>query len=204
VNFFLKGIIFGFLIAAPVGPVGMLCIQRTLVQGLTVGFVFGLGSALADALFCAIAAFGATTVANFLQAYQFSLRLIGGIALICLGYHTFRSPPAAALPAAVGGSRFNAFASSFLLTLTNPLMILAFAAVCAGVGLSTYETDYGAAALLVCGVLLGSSAAWLALSGIVNSVRANFHPLRLQKINQLWGIFISGLGVVCLINMLSN
>lgn len=199
---FLKGFIFGFLIAAPVGPIGMLCVQRTLVQGMTAGFVFGLGTALADALYCAIAVLGVTTIANVLQEYQFSLNFIGSIALICLGYHTFHSQPGEASPAAVGGSKFNAFAASFLLTLTNPLMILAFAAVCAGIGLSAYEVDYWAAALLVFGVLLGSSAAWLALSGFVSRIRTSFSPLRLQRINRILGIFISGLGVICLINIL--
>ncbi|MDR3566001.1 MAG: LysE family transporter [Negativicutes bacterium] len=196
---FFKAAILGFFITAPVGPVGVLCIQRTLARGMTTGFVSGLGTAAADALYCGVAAFGVTVVASFLQDNQFYLNITGGIALICLGYHIFRSQIVEAAQLATGEGMFRAFASAFFLTLANPLTILVFAAVFAGIGVGTDDADYRVAALIICGVFIGSSAAWLALSGMVSSVRTKFCSKRLQAVNQLSGMILVGVGVLCLI-----
>lgn len=202
--FFLKGSLLGFFIAAPVGPVGMLCIQRTLSQGMTAGLVFGLGTAIADVLYCSMAVFGVTVIAGFLQDNQFYLNLIGGVALIYLGCHAFRSHLADTTEMANGDSLFSAFATAFFLTLTNPLMILFFAAVFAGIGAGTTGSDFRTAILFICGVLTGSTTAWLVLSGMVSSARTKFSPNGLRRVNQLSGMILIGLGIFCLITIFSK
>ncbi len=198
--FFLKGAVLGFLIAAPLGPIGLLCIQRTLAQGMAAGFASGLGTVFADTLYCALAAFGVTVVAGFLQDNQFYLKLAGGIALVYLGYHAFRSQCVAKVPEAIKDSMFGAFISAFFLTLANPLLLFSFAALFAGIGLGATGTDYQSAFLFVSGVFIGSSLAWLALSGTVSRMRTNFNAKGLQAINKLSGIIIIGLGVLYLID----
>src|SRR5215469_7896223 len=163
-EFFLRGTVIGFAIAAPVGPIGMLVIRRTLAEGRTLGLVTGLGAAVADTLYGAIGAFGLSFVSGFLVSHAFSTRLIGGLFLCWLGINAFRArvheggrdePVVGYLPA---------FAGTVLLTLSNPLTILSFVAVFAGLGLGT-GAGYGAASLMVAGVFMGSALWWVLLSG---------------------------------------
>jgi threonine/homoserine/homoserine lactone efflux protein len=200
VIFFLAGVALGLSIAAPVGPLGILCIQRTLTRGITAGFIFGLGSSLADTFYAAVAVFGASAAAGFLHENQFYLSLAGGIILLFLGGHTFRVKPAVAAPKNIGAGMFRSFISAFFLTLINPLMILPIAAIFTGLGVDTVG-DCRLAAFIVGGVFVGSSAAWLGLSGIVNNLQGSFHPRHLQKVNRLAGMIIAGLGVFCLIKV---
>ena len=164
IDFFLKGLILGFSIAAPVGPIGVLCIRKTLQFGRFSGFVSGLGAALADAIYAIIAAFGLTFIADFLLAGQFWFRLLGGGFLLYLGWKTFVAKPNAELKNVSHTTLFNDFASTFFLTLTNPMTILSFLAVFAGLGLSSIKGDYVQASVLVLGVFLGSAIWWLTLS----------------------------------------
>lgn len=194
---FLAGVALGLVIAAPLGPLGILCVQRTLTRGAAAGFVFGLGSSLADTLYCAIAAFGASAFAGFLHESQFYLNLAGGFVLILLGGHTFGAIPADSASKPICTGMFHSFLSAFFLTLVNPLMILPFAAAFAGLGVDT-AGDYHMAALVVCGVFVGSSVTWLGLSGLVINLQGNFQPGRLRAVNRLAGVIIVGLGVFCL------
>jgi threonine/homoserine/homoserine lactone efflux protein len=133
----LKGIVIGFAIAAPVGPINMLCLRRSLSAGRRVGFVSGLGAAAADTTYGAIAVAGLTTVTAFLVGHRFWLQLLGGLFLLALGLHTLRmhAPQReAAAPVHVGRLR-DAFASTYMLTLANPMIIIAFTGVFAGLGL---------------------------------------------------------------------
>lgn len=198
--FFLTGAVLGLFIAAPVGPVGILCVQRTLARGIAAGFVFGLGTSLADALYCAVAAFGVSAVAGFLNDNQLFLNFAGGIVLLFLGWHTFGAKPAETVNHQLAKGMFGSFLSAFVLTLLNPLMILPFAAVFAGTGLVVTE-DAHLAALLICGVFTGSSAAWLVLSGIVSKLQGSLCPDRLHIVNRISGAIIAGLGVFCLIRV---
>src|SRR6266403_2865835 len=134
-NPFLKGMAIGFSIAAPVGPVGVLCIRRSMADSRLVGFTTGLGAATADAMYGCVAAFGLTAVSGFLVGQKFWLGLIGGIFLCWLGVRKFMSKPAER-PAEIAGSGLaSAYFSTLLLTLTNPMTILSFVAVFAGFGL---------------------------------------------------------------------
>lgn len=163
----IKGILIGFSIAAPVGPIGVLCIRRTLAHGRAAGFVSGMGAASADAIYGATAAFGLTAISSLLVDQQFWLRLVGGAFLVYLGVRTFLAQPAEEAAAERGGSGLpGMYLSTFLLTITNPLTILSFAAIFAGLGAGSVGGDaYGLAGLMVGGVFAGSALWWLALSG---------------------------------------
>jgi len=199
--FLLKGIIFGFSIAAPVGPIGILCIRRTLANGAAAGIISGLGTATADALYGLIAALGISAAAVFLVDHQIYLRLIGGMFLLYLGYKTFKSRPAEVTASARGGSLLGAYASTLLLTITNPLTIMSFAAVFAALGAGATGENSMSSFMLVVGVFIGSMLWWLILSGIISLLRHKFNPRRLKWINQLSGLIIAGFGIVSLISL---
>ncbi|WP_019552626.1 LysE family translocator [Propionispira raffinosivorans] len=195
--FFIKGVILGFSIAAPVGPIGVLCIRRTLSNGLLNGFISGLGTATADALYGCIAVFGLTVVSTFLINSQFYLHLTGGLFLLYLGYKTFQSVPAEIAAKANGKGLFGSYTSAFFLTLTNPLTIMSFAAVFAGLGIGTAGGEF-ASGLLVLGVFIGSMLWWLFLSGTVNLLRKRFDQKRLHWVNQISGVVITVFGILSL------
>jgi len=191
-------------IAAPVGPIGVLCIRRTLAEGRLAGFVAGLGAATADAVYGGIAAFGLTVIANFLVNQQVWLRVIGGIFLCYLGVKTLRAKPAQQAVTMNGSGRRQtysaAYAATFFLTLTNPLTILAFAAIFAGFGAANTSGGYVAAGLLVAGVFLGSAAWWLILSSGVGVLRAKCQTSgALPWVNRISGIIITGFGILTLV-----
>jgi threonine/homoserine/homoserine lactone efflux protein len=200
----LRGLLIGFSIAAPVGPIGVLCIRRTLAEGRTAGLLTGLGAATADAVYGCIAAFGLTFVSSFLVRQQDLLALVGGAFLCYLGVRTFFSVPSEAAPAAGGKNLLGMYTSTFFLTLTNPLTILSFAAIYAGLGLASEAGDYLSATLVVLGVFLGSASWWLLLSGIVSLFRSRVTSAALRWVNRISGAIILGFGLVMLIRMLLN
>lgn len=161
---FIKGIILGFSVAAPVGPIGILCIRRTLEYGRLSGFVSGLGAAFADMIYAIIAAFGLTYISNVLTDWQDWLQLAGGLFLLYLGWKTFFAKPRSNLNEPIHKSLLNDFLSIFFLTVTNPMTIFAFLGVFAALGLTTANGNYLHALLLVLGVFLGSATWWLLLS----------------------------------------
>lgn len=197
-NLFLRGIIIGFSIAAPVGPIGVLCIRRTLAEGRAYGLASGLGAASADAFFGTIAALGLTLVANFLADQQVWLRLIGGGYLLYLGYTTFRSKPAERSAEAKGRGLLGAYTSTLFLTLTNPLTIFAFAAIFAGVGAGVGAGGALGALLVVAGVFTGSCAWWLILVTLTSVFRSRFNTTGLRWVNRLSGSVIIGFAIVIL------
>jgi len=199
-NLFLQGLILGFSIAAPVGPVGILCIQRTLHKGQLYGFVSGLGAATADAVYSSLAAFGLTAVTGYLIAQAEWLRLTGAIFLCYLGVKTFLTRSAGLAQFTPTGGWPSAYASTFLLTLTNPLTILAFAAIFAGLGLAETTRDYASAGFLVGGVFTGSALWWLLLSSGTTLFRHKLDGQRLTWINRGAGVTIIGFGLFILGN----
>ena len=196
VMFFLEGLLIGFSIAAPVGPIGVLCIQRTLVNGRWSGFLTGLGAATADGVYGAIAALGLTVISNALVNQQFWLRLIGGMFLLYLGMRTFVSRPADTAAADRHTSLVSDYVSTVFLTLTNPMTILSFVAVFAGLGLAN-APERGGAVLMVSGVVMGSAAWWLMLSGLVGVFRERLGR-RLRLINRISGLIILTFGALAL------
>jgi threonine/homoserine/homoserine lactone efflux protein len=202
ITFLLKGLLIGFSIAAPVGPIGVLCIQRTLDRGRIYGFVTGLGAATADGFYGFIAGFGLTIISSFLVAQQQWIRLIGGIFLVYLGLRTLLSRPATKAATIKERNLLSAYASTVFLTLTNPTTILSFAAVFAGIGLGGATRDYLAASILVCGVFLGSALWWFILSGGVNLFRKKFNTQGLRWVNRISGLIILGFGLLALGSLL--
>lgn len=161
---FFKGAVIGFSIAAPVGPVGLLCIRRSLHDGRLAGFVTGLGAAAADTLYGLAAAFSLTALTDFLVGHRHAFQLVGGLFLLYLGVATLRArPPVAAAdrPATNLGA---VFLATFAITLTNPLTVLAFVGIFAGLGLGATVNTPATALRLVLGVFLGSAAWWIILS----------------------------------------
>ena len=134
----------------------MLCIRRTLADGWACGLVSGLGAASADAIYGSIAGFGLAFISNFLVSQQIWLRLVGGAFLCFLGARTLLAKPAQQASAVKDGSLLAAYASTFFLTLTNPMTIISFAAIFAGLGLAATRGNYGSAGILVLGVFLSS------------------------------------------------
>jgi threonine/homoserine/homoserine lactone efflux protein len=202
ITFLLKGLLIGFSIAAPVGPIGVLCIQRTLDRGRIYGFVTGLGAATADGFYGFIAGFGLTIISSFLVAQQQWIRLIGGIFLVYLGLRTLLSKPATKAASIKESNLLSAYASTVFLTLTNPTTILSFAAVFAGIGLGGATRDYLSATILVCGVFLGSALWWFILSGGVNLFRKKFNTQGLRWVNRISGLIILGFGLLALGSLL--
>ena len=201
VRVLLRGIVLGFSIAAPVGPIGVLCIRRTLAKGRAVGLVSGLGAATADAIYGCIAGFGLTFVSSALIGGQVWLRLIGGAFLCYLGVRTFLAVPAVRAAPARGSGLAGAYVSTFFLTITNPMTILSFAAIFAGLGVADAGGRYGSAATLVLGVFAGSALWWLGLSTVVGLLRGRLDVRALRWVNRISGVVIVGFGLFAILSV---
>ena len=204
-SFFIRGLLIGLSIAATVGPMSILCIQRTLNRGQLYGLVSGLGIATADGVYGSIAAFGLTLITNFLINEQIWIRLIGGLFLMYLGIKTILSKPPekAAVLNAKTNSYLGAYTSTFLLTLTNPLTILSFAAIFAGIGVGSASKSFFSAAAVVLGVFSGSTLWWIILTSGISLLRKKMNSQWLLWINRISGAIITLFGLVALLTLLS-
>jgi threonine/homoserine/homoserine lactone efflux protein len=200
VTFLLNGLIIGFSIAAPVGPIGVLCIRRALAEGRAFGLVSGLGAASADAIYGCIAGFGLSFISNFMINQQVWLHLVGSVFLCYLGLKTLLAKPAEQAAQVKGNGLVGAYASTFFLTLTNPMTIISFAAIFAGLGLASTSGNYVSAGVLVLGVFVGSALWWLLLSGGVGVFQEKFNPHGLRWVNRISGAIISGFGLFTLLS----
>jgi len=185
----------GFCIAAPVGPVGLLCIRRSMTDGRLTGFFSGLGAATADAFYGLLAVLGLTAVTEFLLRYRSSIQVIGGLFLIFIGIRVVR----ARSPEAVAGSAHAknigvAYISTLALTLANPTTILSFVGISAVLGVGVSTSRLTPAALLVAGVFFGSGVWWLILSTSASWLGAKLHGERLHSLNMGSGIMIIAFG----------
>jgi threonine/homoserine/homoserine lactone efflux protein len=192
----------GFAIAAPVGPIGVLCIRRTLADGRLTGFVSGMGAATADMIYGTMAALGLTAVADMLAGVSMWARLLGGIFLCYLGVRTLLEAPAERPAAAGARGLLGAYASTFALTITNPATIISFAAVFAGMGAASGVSGYSDTLLLVAGVFSGSALWWLLLSGGVSLLRSRVTPAVLRWVNRSAGLIILAFGAASLLSLL--
>lgn len=192
----LKGLAIGFAISAPVGPINLLCLRRSLSDGRRVGFVSGLGAAVADTTYGAIAAVGLTSVTSFLVGHHLLLQLVGGLFLVGFGLFIMRpNPPRreARAPVHVGRLR-EAFASTFLLTLANPVTLLAFTGIFTGLGLGWSTGRTGDALQLIAGVFLGSSCWWLLLAILAGTFGRHLNDNTLRWINLIAGGTVAAFG----------
>lgn len=189
---FAKASLVGFSIAAPVGPIGLICIQRTLSQGAKAGFASGLGAATADGIYGAIGAFGLSAVTLVFASASKPISLVGVVFLGWLGIRFLRTGQVASsdTPATTSDS-LRAFGSTLALTLANPTTILSFAAVFAALSGSTI-LDPNSAGTLITGVFFGSAIRWLALSAGVSIIRHRIDAPVMQWISRIAGLFLLG------------
>lgn len=198
---FLQSILIGISIAAPVGPIGVLCVRRTLAQGMLVGIITGLGAASADALYALVAASGLVLVAAFLVSNQLWIRLAGGAFLCYLGIRTGLSVPAEYAAKSGRNGLVGAYSSTFFLTITNPITIIAFVGIFAGLGLAEANRNFLSISSTVIGVFVGSMLWWLLLSGIVSHYRSRFGERGMLWVNRVSGIVILAFGIVAIIGV---
>lgn len=197
--FFWKGFIIGISIAAPVGPIGVLCIRRTMAYGRLSGFVSGLGAATADGIYGMIAGFGLTAITNILISGQAVLKLIGGLFLVYLGARIFLSEVAQQGAEAKRSGLVSDYISTLLLTVTNPMTILSFAAVFAGLGIAS-DADYQTAMALVTGVIAGSAVWWFILSWLASRFTGQLDYRHMVIVNRMSGMIVAGFGIAALIS----
>ncbi len=198
---FLRGLAIGFALAAPVGPVGVLCVRRALADGRYAAFIAGLGAAFADTFYGAVAGLGLTVVSSFLATHHIFLRVTGGLILIILGVRSLRmAAPFEADPAANPGL-LKDFLSTFLITLTNPGTILASMGVFAAFGAFGQGEIGPAAALLILGIFSGSTLWWLILSSAASAMRARLPPSTLALLNRGSGILLMLFGVAIMASL---
>jgi len=195
IELFLRGVAAGFAISAPVGPVNVLCVSRTITKGWRAGIVSGFGAAAADTLYGAIAGFSISIVIGFLIREQSKLRLFGGILLVLLGIWYYCKRPEPLSKHTKRKSDHSDFATTFLLNLTNPTTVLSFLAVLAVLGLSERRPP-SLTLLMVAGIFVGSMAWWLTLTGITNHFRERFNDKAMVWMNRIGGIAIGAFGVV--------
>lgn len=192
-------VVIGIVVAAPVGAMGILLIQRVLAHGWSAGLATGAGIATADAGYAALAAFGVTVIAQFLVAFQSPLQILGGAALLWLGWRAMRSA-VATRPASTRDSRRVSvlYGSAVGLTLTNPMTIMAFAAVFASAGLVA-QAGVGSAAIVTAGVAVGSLTWWLALTTGVWAVRHAVSDRVMLWVNRVSGGLLMAFGLLAVI-----
>ena len=196
-----QGILIGFSIAAPVGPIGILCIRRTLAQGRLAGLISGFGAATADAIYGCIAGFGLTFISQFLVDQQNLLQLVGGIFLLYLGIKTFFAKGSEKVVENKDQGLWGTYLSTFFLTLTNPITILSFVAIFAGLGVVSVSGNYTSALMLVLGVFTGSMLWWMLLSSGATFFQKKINLQGLVWINKISGGIITGFGVAALFSL---
>ncbi len=200
-TFFLKGIFIGFAMAIPIGPIGILCVRKTLTSGQLRGLVIGLGAATADLLYGCIAAFGLTIISDAIHRERFWIRLIGGILLLYLGVRTYRAVPADPKAPLANGGILKSYISTVFLTLTNPFTVFAFITVFAALGIIN-GLGYLSATTLVLGVFTGSALWFLCLSSGVVVFRKKLDLTGLTWVNRVAGILILISGVIALASLI--
>ncbi len=200
----LKGVIIGFALALPIGPIGILCVRKTATEGHFSGMVVGFGAATADAVYGFIAAFGLTVISDALLEKQMWFRLIGGAFLCYLGVKTLLAKPAENSQGTNGKGLLGSYVSTFLLTLTNPLSIIAFIGVFAGFGLRNTALSAGSAATLIAGVFLGSSIWFFLLSYGITLFREKINSTGLGWVNRISGLLIIMFGVIAIASFASS
>lgn len=197
----IKSIVLGFIAAVPVGPIGALCIERTLKHGRRCGFISGLGAATADALYSAVAVFGITVISSFVLEHQMMIRLVGGLALLWMGIRAFKAVNEGRDKPRKHGvaQQTNDYLSTFFLTLTNPATVIAF-----GVLFGVFHFDFSSGVvgqiIAVVGVGLGSALWWFVLSGVVHKFVSKMKRFSVETIQH----FAAGFIIVCAILVLAS
>jgi len=196
-----KGIIFGLIVTAPLGPLGILCIQRTINRGWLSGLITGVAAAFADIMYAIIAGFGVSVIANFLDQNQLTIRIVGGIIVAVLGVRIYMSNPAKQFRRQKTQKRtyVSDFISGFLITITNPIVIVFFGAAFASLGLD--EAESGKSVIItIIGVFIGAVGWWIGLTVLVNIFRDKINLRKLWWINKITGVFVAIFGLIIIVS----
>ncbi len=208
IELFLKGILAGWLVSIPLGPVGVLCIQRTINKGRLAGFFSGLGATFADTFFALIAGLGITFIVKFIEEKQVYFQILGGIIVVAIGINLFIANPVKQYKMVRRGKHtvFRDLISVFFLTFSNPLTILFFIAYFAGINLASGTMEVEHVGMMVVGVAAGSASWWFLLSGTVSLFRNRVRLKNIWWINKVTGVllFVIGLGVIASVFIVRN
>ena len=200
----MKGLIVGLIVCVPLGPIGLLCMRRTLIDGWIAGLVSILGASLMDGIYCAVAGLGMTFISTFLQHEQVMIRLIGGLILLLVGARIFFARPPETTPQTRNGGLLGSFTSIILIMLTNPMPILVFSAAFTALGVYGWRGDYTSTAVLVAGVFCGSALWAPILVFAVRLFQSAFSAQQSKHINRISGIVMAGFGVALTIIALAR
>ncbi len=196
--FFIKGIVVGFAVAAPVGPVAVLCIRRTLANGLISGFATGVGAAVADMFYGAVAALGIGFVADLLAEHQIAFRLLGGVVLVFMATRMLRATPPEHKDNDTG-NRLGDFFSALVVTGTNPVTLVAFGVVFSAIGVATADDNIDSGSALIAGVLVGATAWWFSLAGLTALFSRFVGTFPILWVNRISAAIVLSSGVFVLI-----
>ncbi len=204
ITLLIKGIIIGLLASVPLGPVGVICIQRTINKGKLSGFLSGMGAATADTLFAAIAGFSLTLVISYIEERHVIFQGIGGLIVLLLGIKIFYTNPIRQLRRhkKKKDNLLQDYLSVLAVTITNPLAIFLFIALFASLGVVTGDSDVLLSLITTGGVLIGAATWWYILTSLVNTYRRKFRLRQLWWINKVSGAVIFTLGAIALIGLL--
>ncbi len=198
INFFLEGILIGLAVSIPLGPLGMLCIQRTVNKNWEAGLLSGLGIAVADTIYAIVAGFSLSIIINFIRSYEIYFKILGLVILIGLGLYIFRKNPAKDIQKFKrrGSSYIQDFLSTFFITLSNPLSVFVFIAIFSGYSIVLQLSQLGEAFMIIAGIFIGSSIWWMVLTGLANLFRHKFTIDLLKWANRIIGIAIIVLALI--------
>jgi len=202
-QFLIKGIIVGLVVSIPLGPMGVLCVQRTLNKGKSSGFSSGMGIATADTIFALIAGLGISFIIHFLSEQQLIIKIIGGVVIAFIGLKIFITNPVKQLKKhrREGKTLFEDFISILFMSLSNPFTVFLYIAIFAGLNLQNISTGYSSALLVVTGVFVGASISWFTISTVVNYFRTKIRLRKLMWINRIAGITIILFGVFAICSL---
>ncbi|MDA3892930.1 MAG: LysE family transporter [Salinivirgaceae bacterium] len=202
-EFFLKGLLVGIIVSAPMGPIGVLCVQKTVNKGLALGFLSGLGAATADTFYAVLAAFGVTFITNFLSKNQMAFQVIGILVLLFLGFRMIFNNPIKQYRYYRSSSKkrgaIRDYISVFFLTISNPLTIIFFGAAFTMLGLLSDSDSVRHNLFLVAGIFSGASLWWFILTYVVNIFRKRFRLRNIFMLNRISGIIIIVLSISAVI-----
>jgi threonine/homoserine/homoserine lactone efflux protein len=202
-EYILKGVIIGLLVSVPMGPVGVLCVQRTLNRGKMSGLVSGLGAAAADVIFAIIAGFGLTIIINFIEQKHIYFQIIGGLFVLYVGVRIFNTNPVKQLKLQrLGKSQLSQdFVSIFLLTLSNPMAIFLFLAIMAAIKVTGDQLRFLEISLLTGGIAFGAILWWFVLANIANRFRKRIRLRSIWWLNKITGSVVFLFGLMVLISV---
>lgn len=201
---FASGILIGIAVAAPVGPIALLCMRETLRGGLPLGLATGLGAALADLFYATIAAFGIVAIANYIMAHQQVFRGLAGVILLAMAVHAWRSRPQPPKKAPEIHHHLGALLTGFVLTASNPLTLIGIFGVIAAVGIGASLTRWDLSASLALGVMAGSMLWWSGLCVITARIRHRFSDRALHRMNQITALVLAGFAAYALYTVFSG